>query len=720
MQQPEDIHMNTLIDRQCDSTAYGAYQRMKEAWQWLCEQRSTAPEDADIWHVRWQQFAEGPAYLTQLVNSLLRGEYRLSPLLLCGKGEQRKAIWGAQDALVLKWVALSLQNVLPLHSSCEHTKGHGGGKQSIQRLHLLLTATENEKKMPPEGLSPFSRGYRWVCRTDIRGYYRNINKATLLSQVKRHVRSDVLCGLVEQYLYYTVEDGGMFHTPEKGISRGCPLSPLMGALHLYDMDEHFSEQKNIHYARYMDDVIILAKSRWQLRRHTKQLMQWFRDYGFEAHPDKTFIGRAEKGFDWMGAWLKREGVTDIAPRAKANHREKVRRLYERLARVPLWARKRERQRVNAKVSTYRKRWTIWAGALMTVSSPSHAGITGPSSIATVANGVPVVIAGINGVDADRSSEGGDTGYINAGVEFYPPDVAPGVQQTGVCNGVTYYGVVLNGIMIYLRNGTMTSRAPIYGGDRSTWVFSVSTDSVGKAAYSGNVYGSYIKQLRHPAYSRVYDGSGGGFKYGPLADRLKDAADARGDLMAVSCPGLTGYRTGTSVQANINVAAGMGTTSKTVLVKTVADPSCALSLENISQSIIKLNPAPGGQRSYPVAVGVNVRCANPSSTQAYSVSVTSPSVDALDPTRANMGSATSVPALRGVIVSKTGGTSGTLSCTGNIPGQVRFDGVGVQATGLYAVNTGGFNTTWIACPPADGSTIDPGLYTATATLSVVYV
>ena len=380
--------MNKSTGNLWDSAGEGAYARMSQAWQWLCEQRDNAPEGADVWDVRWQALSTGPEWLTDLTHQVLRGEYRLAPLQLQGKNENRKAVWLAQDALVLKWTALSLQHLLPLHPACEHVKGHGGGRQSIMKLHGLLTQDAcdpgGEKKtaataasiddaMPQvnTGLNDDavqavvnSRQYKWVCRTDIRGYYRNIDKQTLLSQVRQHVLSPVLRDLVDQYIHYTVEDGGTFHTPEKGISRGCPLSPLMGALHLYDMDEHFAKQANIHYARYMDDVIILAKSRWQLRKHTKRLMQWFKGYGFEAHPDKTYIGRTEKGFDWMGAWLTHEGVRDIAPRAKANHREKVRRLYERLARVPLWRRKRARQEVHAKVSTYRKRWKRWAGALV--------------------------------------------------------------------------------------------------------------------------------------------------------------------------------------------------------------------------------------------------------------------------------------------------------------------------------------------------------------------
>ncbi|WP_185860225.1 reverse transcriptase domain-containing protein [Enterobacter asburiae] len=260
-------------------------------------------------------------------------------------------------------------------------------------MQTLLTPRTDPDEKKTDDSTRNLRHYRWVCRTDIRGYYRNISKQTLINQVSQHVTSLVLRDLVTQYIHYTVEDGGTFHTPEKGISRGCPLSPLMGALHLYDMDEHFSRQKGIHYARYMDDIVILAKTRWSLRKHTKRLMQWFSEYGFEAHPDKTQIGRTEKGFDWMGAWLTHEGVTDIAPRAKANHREKVRRLYEQLARLPKWKRKSAAPKVHARVSAYRRRWKIWAAGLLCVGA-IHAAcgagdiivlqpITGPGDLGSV-------------------------------------------------------------------------------------------------------------------------------------------------------------------------------------------------------------------------------------------------------------------------------------------------------------------------------------------------
>lgn len=310
------------------------------AMAWLCHQRRNAPVHADVWHLRhhWERIA--PVLQQQLQS----GTYQLTPMQVVGL--DRNAMWSAQDALVLKWVALQVTPLLPVHARCEHVKGHGGGQASIARLSAALQSGE----------------YRYVCRTDIKGYYGAITKKTVMAQVRRYVADPVLLGLIDQYVHYTVEQGGEFYTPERGICRGCPLSPLIGAMHLYEVDAHFAreqETRGIVYARYMDDFIILAKSRWQLRGQVKALNGYLQAYGFIQHPDKTYIGRLDKGFDWMGAWLGVEGVEAIAPRALANHREKVRRLYERLRMWP-------RARAHARVSQYRSRWKIWATWLLVV------------------------------------------------------------------------------------------------------------------------------------------------------------------------------------------------------------------------------------------------------------------------------------------------------------------------------------------------------------------
>lgn len=64
----------------------------------------------------------------------------------------------------------------------------------------------------------------------------------------------------------------------------------------------------------------------------RRLNNYFEDTGFECHPDKTQIGRTERGFNWLGVWFDATGPTGIAHRAKENHRARRLRLEEQVRR----------------------------------------------------------------------------------------------------------------------------------------------------------------------------------------------------------------------------------------------------------------------------------------------------------------------------------------------------------------------------------------------------
>ena len=50
--------------------------------------------------------------------------------------------------------------------------------------------------------------------------------------------------------------------------------------------------------------------------------------GLRKHPDKTFIGRVEKGFDWLGYHLRPDGLR-LAAQTLRNFAARMTRLYER-------------------------------------------------------------------------------------------------------------------------------------------------------------------------------------------------------------------------------------------------------------------------------------------------------------------------------------------------------------------------------------------------------
>lgn len=304
---------------------------IEDAYQWLIQQRRHYPDNADIWDLRFRW----PQVRACILSAVNDRSYALSPLQIVKKASgECVALWASSDALVLKMLTSILETQLPVHPLCEHIRGHGGGRQSVLRVDSHL----REQRAS------------FVFRTDIKGYYATINKTRLYDQLCRHVRHPVLLSLLWQFLHYSVEQGGNFHTPGRGISRGAALSPLLAAFHLYETDLHFEKyQARVRYSRYMDDFLILAPTRWLLRRAVRDLKRLMTEYGFTLHPDKTQLGYTAQGFDWMGLWFKAGGMQAIAPRAVNKHQQQCRRLYEQIRNMSPRA-------LESRMAQYRRRW----------------------------------------------------------------------------------------------------------------------------------------------------------------------------------------------------------------------------------------------------------------------------------------------------------------------------------------------------------------------------
>jgi RNA-directed DNA polymerase len=247
---------------------------LDRAYRWLCQQRRHFPPNADVWHLRRHWGAERQRLLAELAGA----SFRFGPLAVItpATGEPLH-LWGARDALVLKALALALGEQLSLSPRCVHVKGHGGLKYAVRGVQQHLGA------------------HAHVLRTDVKGFYENIDQPKLLVQLAAQVSDPRLLDLLRQAVERTVERGGLYRDIRTGISRGCPLSPLLGALYLKTLDERLTRSE-LFYVRYMDDILVLAKTRWQLRRAVRTLNRSFDELSLAQAPDRTFIGRVVKEF----------------------------------------------------------------------------------------------------------------------------------------------------------------------------------------------------------------------------------------------------------------------------------------------------------------------------------------------------------------------------------------------------------------------------------------
>ena len=262
------------------------------------------------------------------------GCYQFSPLQsITKKNGQVIHLWSSCDALVLELITLHLSSILPVSKLCTHVKEHGGLKSTVNQVHRQRD------------------NYQYVIRTDVKAYYASIDHHLAINSLSIYIKDKTLLNMLWQYMNRSVERGGLFKEISLGISRGCPLSPLIGAFFLYKLDEGF-EREGLFYVRYMDDILILTKTRWKCRGAVKQLNNEFNRMKIVKHPDKTFIGKIEKGFDFLGYHFSTKGLT-IAEITWSKFVARLHRLYEQ---------KKASVDCDALLGEYVCRWQRWTRA----------------------------------------------------------------------------------------------------------------------------------------------------------------------------------------------------------------------------------------------------------------------------------------------------------------------------------------------------------------------
>ena len=86
-------------------------------------------------------------------------------------------------------------------------------------------------------------------------------------------------------------------------------------------------RSGLFYLGFMDDILVLSPTRWRLRKAVKAVNEVLGSLCLLKHPDKIFVGRAERGFDFLGYHFGPEGFT-VAAKTIEQFVARAIRLYE--------------------------------------------------------------------------------------------------------------------------------------------------------------------------------------------------------------------------------------------------------------------------------------------------------------------------------------------------------------------------------------------------------
>lgn len=127
----------------------------------------------------------------------------------------------------------------------------------------------------------------YCLKADIKHYFQEVNHKLLLRAIKRRVKNKKVIWLIKRILENNVHDN-----PEgKGMPLGNLTSQFFANVYLHELDRFVKhELKAKYYIRYVDDFVILHKSKSQLEIWKEEINNFLNNkLNLELHPDKSKI-----------------------------------------------------------------------------------------------------------------------------------------------------------------------------------------------------------------------------------------------------------------------------------------------------------------------------------------------------------------------------------------------------------------------------------------------
>jgi RNA-directed DNA polymerase len=268
---------------------------VKRAWERVKSNKGAPGSDG-------MPLEDFPAYAREhwhkICQSLIDGTYQPRPVRRVvipkpkGKGERKLGVPCVVDRVIQQAI---LQVLTPIFDP-EFSESSFGSRpkrsahRAIQQVKTFVKA-----------------GYRYAVDLDLEKFFDTVNHDVLMSRIARKVADKVLLGLIGRYLRSGVLVGSTVEPTDWGTPQGSPLSPLLSDILLDDLDKEL-EARGHRFVRYIDDVVILVKSRRAGRRVMANISHYLiQVLKLKVNREKSQVAKIEDleylGFTFRGIWI---------------------------------------------------------------------------------------------------------------------------------------------------------------------------------------------------------------------------------------------------------------------------------------------------------------------------------------------------------------------------------------------------------------------------------
>ena len=183
--------------------------------------------------------------------------------------------------IILKQLKPTFPHIM--NPNCYHLHGPSGVKYATQRIKEVL-----EEKQ-----------HHYVIRADIRSFYKSILHHKVIADIKKYYNDPKLIGMLENIITNPIDAPRGTKNPIHGVALRGPLSQFFSAIYLKPLYDAF-DSADVVYLRYQDDILILCKTKRQMNRCRRRMMQVLQERRLTLSRKKSRMGSIHNGFHFLG------------------------------------------------------------------------------------------------------------------------------------------------------------------------------------------------------------------------------------------------------------------------------------------------------------------------------------------------------------------------------------------------------------------------------------